>query len=699
MKIKKPIIGLLGAVMLFTGCGGGTPSAGITEFSSAEKAQYTFAETSISDSDTLINSFAVISDDATAALICKNSDYFFTVYKNGKPITETEISGFYQGICYNPAEECFYSYDAQTKQLHIMDKDFTLKETLADVPEAFEISAMNIIDNALYFVMRQKNPFVAENILPDEETGYINYGECAFSVDLSTKELKQLNIPNVICQSYSDDTLYYYRCQNGHYSLDLYDRDKGVLKTIMNMDDIGYVNSFAIIGSEMLYITGERSTMFKRDLNTGADAAEPGVVYIIRNSDFEVYKNSLIYLNRDNWSIQRCGGNPASPSGSNRASQFEGENLVISGWYAYNFLFNTRGIYSQTGISTTISEDILTDTEMKLKLLAGDSDVDIYIFSSYYRIGRDIRNMGCYVPLTDEAIVAERDQYFDFLADFTVNDNGDIWCVPITADAEATFYIPENLEALNISTEDLKTFDGYFSALEKVKAQDKYEYYISGGAINFGEYIENEYKVNYGFQKFDDPVFRNRFERIYSGWVIWENPEINGEHPLFKNPYATFGGTTKSMDTETVAFKCSSMSYFNSDGNDISLWRAMPLPTVSAPDEKVPMAVVYATVNPFSEKKEAAEAYLGFIAENHLKYMNRASFIYKDKSLYEGRFDTTTPCFDDLYDIYSNGKVYEELLTIDFDYKDKTIAYQRGEMTLDEYIADLERTVEMTLNE
>lgn len=701
MKMKKIIAGMLGAALLLTGCGkDDIPSADIGEFISAEKAQYTFAETSIADGDTIINSFAVMSDDTTAALTAANGSVLFTVYKSGKPVTETEISPFYQGLCYNAAADCFYSYDTEKKQLHVMDGDFAFKEVLVDGLEANEISAMNIVDNALYFVAPEKDVFnydVQLEVL-DEDTGYLDFGERAYSVDLATKKLKRLDIPNVICQSYSGDTLYYYCCRNGHYSLDLYDRAEGVLKTVMNMDEVGYIHSFAVIGSELLYIDNKREVIVRRDLNTGAETTEPGMVNIIRNSDFEVYKNTLIYLDRVEWSIRRFDGNPNAAVGNDRTAQFEGERLVIGGWNAYNFDLNTAAISSQSGISATVFEHNLTDSGLKLKLLAGDSDVDIYLFSSFYRIGRDIRSMGCYVPLTDEAVLAERSRYFDYLADYAVDDNGDIWCMPITADTETTFYVPENLGALGISTEELATFDGYFSALEKIKAQDKYAYYICGGAINFGSYIESAYNVNYSFLEFDDPLYRDRFERIYSGWEIWGDPNVNGEHPLFTNPYAV-NGTDKSKDLKSVAFKCSDMYYFTTDGNDLSQWRAMALPTFSAPGEKVPVTVTYAIINPFSEKKEAAQAYLGFIAENHLKYIRQKTFIYKDKSLYDGIFDTSALCFDDLYDIFANGAVHERLVPIETGFRSDVIAYQRGEITLDEYIANLERVAEMAANE
>ncbi|MDE6733248.1 MAG: ABC transporter substrate-binding protein [Oscillospiraceae bacterium] len=707
MKKTKILAVVLALGLILTGCKSdksGTSGEISTDsgfrFTSNATEDFVFSEIDLDESEGIINAFSVMDDSKTALIIVsEEGEHYFAVYENGKQIIKTEIPSFYQEMCYNAAEKCFYTYNVQKKQLHIMDADFNFKEVLADNFEISEIKNMDVVDNKLYLIAVENDPYdlnVQENAL-DEETGYYDFGEKVYSIDLSTKKLKDLGIQNVICQSYSNDTLYYYTCRNGHYSLDIFDRETETLKAVRNMDETGYIYSFAIIGEEMIYIDYVNTKLVKLNLNSGNVLFEPGVIYILRNSDFEVYKGSLIILNRDNMSITRCGGNSGLTHVDEKLAQFQGESLVIGTFSSRYVPINTLALSSECGISASIYEFPMYDDEIKLKLLAGDSDVDIYLFSSGRRTGIDIRKMGCYVPLTDESILSERSQYFDWLADYTVNDNGEIWCVPIYTSSYATFYVPENLEALGIRAEDLATFDGYFSALETVKKQNNYIFY--GTTLDFADTMDERYKANYSLFDYNNETYRNMFERIYSDWLIWSDPnEGKAEHPLFNNIMSSPDPFQK-LDADNMAFEIDYSTTFYEDISNPNDWRAMPLPTISSLDEKNPIIVDYAIINPFSKKKEAAEAYLGFIAKNNLKFRRDKSFLYKDKALCGDLQSLTGSCFDGLFDMTENGTVFEELIPIGENFRGDVIAYQKGEMTLDEYIAKLERVSEITANE
>ncbi|MCM1166990.1 MAG: extracellular solute-binding protein [Lachnospiraceae bacterium] len=702
MKKIRTTAAVLMSVFIAAGCSrsdGDVSFVNNYEFTANVEEQFVFSDVGIDESEGIINAFSVMDDSKTALIIVsEEGEHYFAVYENGKQIIKTEIPDIYQEMCYNAAEKCFYTYDVREKQIHIMDADFKFKEVLADNFEVSEIKNMDVVDNKLYLIAVKESPYDYDEQANafDEETGYYNFGEKAYSIDLAAKDVKDLGIRNVICQSYSNGTLYYYTCRDGHYSLDIYDRETKTLNAVKNTDETGYIFSFAIIGEEMIYVDFMEDKLTRLNLNTGNVLFEPGITYILRNSDFEVYKGSLIILNRDNMSISRCGGNTGTYK-SEKLAQFNGESLVIGTFSARYVPINTSNISAECGISTSIYEYPMYDDEIKLKLLAGDSDVDIYIFSSARRTGIDIRKMGCYVPLTDESILGERSQYFDWLADYTVTDNGDIWCVPIYTSTDATFYVPENLEALGIKAESLATFDGYFSALETVKTQDNYKFY--GATIDFADAMDEKYKANYGYLDFSNEIYSNMFERIYSGWLLWSDPnEGKAEHPLFNN-IATSPDAFQKSDADNMAFEIAYTSTFYEDISDPNDWCAMPLPTISSLDEKNPITVDYAIINPFSKKKEAAEAYLGFIAENNLKFRRDKSFLYKDKALCGELQSLTGSCFDGLYDMMENGTVYEALLPVGEDFRGDVIAYQNGEMTLDEYIAKLERVSEMTANE
>lgn len=712
MKKTKILAIALTLGMILTGCsksgnsgtGGDISTESGFEFTSNTAEEFSFSGLDLDENSVGINAFAVMDDNKTAVLTFSAGEvgeYCFIIYENGKELYRKATKRDYQGLCFNAAVGCFYTYDWTEKRLCVMDEEFNLKETLVEDIEIADLRNIIIIDNKLWLLAAEKNPYdpAVQVEVEDPETGYMNFDEKAYAIDLASKKLEDLGIQNVIAESCSNDTLYYYTCRDGHYSLDIYDRASKTLKAVRNMDDVGYIYSFAVIGSEMLYYNPSLAVLKKLDLNTGAVTAEAGNIFIIRNSHFQVYKDALIYLDISSASISKYDAVSAEPvTGS--IAKYNGEKLVIGYNSAYYAPVKTGKITEACGVSASIYETPMHDNELKLELLSGSSDVDIYIFTTGSRLGRDIRATGGYVPLTDESIKAAQDKYYDWLADYCADDNGDIWCVPIDADVKVTYYIPENLEALGIKPEELATLDGYYSALEKVKAQDKYKFYGTAEFLSYAM-LDQNYPVNYGYHDYNNDAFKNAFKRVYDGFVLWEDPAATGSHPLFNNLYTSeeWRQSEYHISAENVAFM---NSYdFENDVERPENWRAIKLPYVKNSDEKNGAFISYAIVNPNSRKKEAAEAYLGYIAETGLKYRSNRSFIYKDKSMYDGFYDTEKPYFNDMYSICENAAVCEALVEFnsDSDVRPFVIEYQRGEITLDEYIASLSRITEMAENE
>ncbi|MDE6733249.1 MAG: hypothetical protein K2J77_10280 [Oscillospiraceae bacterium] len=707
MKKTKILAVVLALGLILTGCksdksrtSGEISTDSGFRFTSNAAEEYSFSELDIDENKDGVNAFAVMDDNKIAALTfpVNDGEGSFVIYENGKETFRREASVDYQGLCYNAAEKCFYTYNLMEKRLCVMDEEFNLKETLAEGLDAADIRDMIIIDNKLYLLAAEKNPFdpTVQVEVKDPETGYMNFDEKAYSIDLASKKLEDLGVQNVICQSYSNGTLYYFTCRDGHYSLDVFDREAKTLKAVRNMDDVGYTIAFAVIGGEFLYYNPSAGVLKKLELNTGALTAEAGSVFIIRNSQFEVYKDALIYLNINGMTISKYGSGAGSELPTGNIAKYNGESLVIGYQSAYEAPLQTGEINKACGVSASIYECPVYDNELKLELLSGNSDVDIYIFTTGSRLGRDIRSKNGYVPLTDDGIKTAQDKYYDWLADFCVNDNGDIWCVPISADVKVTYYVPDNLTALGIKPEELTTFDGYYSALEKVKAQEKYRYFGTAAYLSYAV-LDQNYPVNYGYHDYDSDAFKNAFKRVYDGYVLWEEPE----HPLFSNKILSdeWQSGQYILNAESIAFM--NDYSFESSVTRPEDWRAVKLPRVKNADEKSGAFITYAIVNPFSKKKEAAQAYLGYIAENGLRFRTERSFLYKDKLMYCDAFDTETPYFSDMFSICEDAAVCEALVELnsDSDVRPWVVEYQRGEITLEQYIANITRITEMAENE
>ncbi|MCL2707787.1 MAG: hypothetical protein FWF03_01590, partial [Defluviitaleaceae bacterium] len=90
--------------------------------------------------------------------------------------------------------------------------------------------------------------------------------------------------------------------------------------------------------------------------------------------------------------------------------------------------------------------------------------------------------------------------------------------------------------------------------------------------------------------------------------------------------------------------------------------------------------------------------FLEEIAADMLTVYNKPEFVLKDISEYEGHYDMDLPIYRDIHEIMKNGaplyRTYppsESYMLVD--------EYQSGRMSLDEVAAEIQRRVEIWLNE
>lgn len=67
------------------------------EFTANLTEDFVFSEIDVDKSEGIINAFSVMDDSKTALILAsEEADNYFAVYENGKQISKTEISAFYQ---------------------------------------------------------------------------------------------------------------------------------------------------------------------------------------------------------------------------------------------------------------------------------------------------------------------------------------------------------------------------------------------------------------------------------------------------------------------------------------------------------------------------------------------------------------------------------------------------------------------------
>lgn len=647
--------------------------------------------------------FAIIDDTHTAVISSPlevEAPYnVFTIYENGKSTYEIEISNRYDSLCYNSEDDCFYSYNNLTYEYNKLDREFNVIGTLLDKFDVFEIKAANVLNGRLYFTFVTNNPYELNEGEELEMIGdYVNFGERMYIIDLNDYSVIKPDIPGLICQFCDGNEMFCYIFDDGKYKLCKIDKNGNITASKL-INDVGYIYGFGISDDIFTYFSPNSLYVMKMNLISGQITSDEKQGRILSNSDICSYKGNMIWINRDENLISVYGRK--SKDTANVELEHTGESLIIGANNFGSISLKTDEITNDTGIKLLTTTYPSTNEELLLKLMAGDSDVDIYILYSSNSIGMNVRRNGIYEYLSKSKILQnEFSRWFEYLSDYCY-DKGRIWCVPIKEDQYSTFYIPENMKTAGIDPQELITFEGYFSALRKAKENSEYIYY--SGMDTFASFIlYDSYNVNYSYSDYNTQLFKYLFQMIYDGWKYSDN-QI--ENPLFNNPYNNIRyKRSNEFETNKIIFKSNIISTLLPDDNNMDNWRAVPLPKITENANKNPIILEYAIINPFSQKKEAALELLEYVTVNNNKYGkmyqagNSANFFYRDRKDYLEIYDTTSPLFDDIFKMYDCGEIWESNYPITIETY-KQYDYQEGRYTIDEVAEFLNHQVEMAKNE
>lgn len=681
---KRCIIVLLSVLLLITGCSNASYNSG---GSSAEQIAFEGA-----DSDHYIRCFTVISDSGIASLEFSldgnEHDNFFRKYEKDSVTFEKKLSSeeIYDNIIFDTENNCYYAYDQIEAKIKRLDENFDYLSDIVEL-EAFEIRGMDIVGDFLYVLSVGKDPYDLDNIT-EEKNGYMDFGEKAYRINIKSGNTEELNVKNPICQFYDGNSLYYYTCENEKYEVKRLDNDDKLLP-VFGADDIGYIASFVLFGDQFIYSLPTFDNLNLKNLGSGLITSYSNGSYCMKGTDMRLYKGNLVFLNRNTMQVEKMYlGKAPSSENTDNPMKFEGEELVIYGYDQSNTILFSE-MRKATGITATIYQQPVYEEEMLLKLMACDSDVDIYNFYTTRSIGRSVREYGAYEPLNDcEKISDFFSQCHGYISDFCTNENGDIWAVPTSVQTMAVFYVPQNIEDLGLSFEkNFGMYSDFLDTLRWMTNQDQFDHY---GYMEFvaSEIFEAGYNVNYSYTDYHTDIFKTLLEKTRSGYPRYS------VSPFFKVPFLHSGS---EFNTEKTAFKVDFIHNHMKGENPLDTWRVFPSPKVVSAEDKSPVVLSYAVVNPYSKKIDAAKEYLSAMAEDFIHTTNRFSPVYKDIEKYAEDYDINSPAFRDIFDISMNAAVHEPIAVTDgmqflSDYHD-------GKITVDEVVREYERRAEITLNE
>ncbi len=379
------------------------------------------------------------------------------------------------------------------------------------------------------------------------------------------------------------------------------------------------------------------------------------------------------------------------------------------------FTVNTDGVcsirapggtlnYRELAKSANIPLEVkgLTTENRAMKILAQDSDVDIYLMS--HTDVKLILDNGAYEPIESDIISDYVSKTFEPLQELCIDSSGNVIMMPIEYSISGLYIPKKAVEELNIKAEDIEYLDDYLEFLRSYTG-DRECYGTTDGL-----FYEMECQYNYYFCDFENGVFdydtelyRGLYEELLGNWV---DDGTGRKTPWFYRPIKY---DTKSVDKNL--FKLTTMGsyidYFKladvySQGTAESFFEdfvSFPIPKLNEQVETSNVAsACFAYINPYSENKEAAVKLLETIAEDYFGFAseNASQIIFSDPEMYPDWYDTDSQVFKEYVEM-SNDSVmfFYDRLEERFDVWD----YSAGEITLDEAIAERSRVVNIMLNE
>ena len=316
-------------------------------------------------------------------------------------------------------------------------------------------------------------------------------------------------------------------------------------------------------------------------------------------------------------------------------------------------------------------EQMVLDAEsFALKVLAQDKDFDVYLLSSREDTSYNLKKNGAFYPLNEvEGVQEYLDACFPYVKEAAMNEDGDIWMVPVAIAMPGLVYNKEYCaeQGVDFTQMDLAEFIDF---TERVKSEYSNQTSISHMALReqiFGQYLQR-------YDTFDTQLLRDYAEQFKKGksWVF--NKFIFELEPKLKNR------TVSDFYYDCIIYQWDLHTYKEALGN----WDALGMAGVPKMEEGMANVgtLTFLMVNSQSENLEDALQYISDFSKYMLK--QKDSFMLADETTY-----TDTPFTKDCYEVYANGASQFEM---DFSiYVDQLYAYANGEMTLEDMVAEMER--------
>ncbi len=635
---------------------------------------------------------------------------------DGTKIQEYENSTDYLALCWG--DDSIYAFDAVKYQIVSLNIENGNPKVIVDNLNTDEILKLAMADGYLYALAVSDAHGHSDN----SSKGYTDFGEKLYQIDPQTGKTIDTQEDNIIAiYGGSDGTLYYYAYRNDTYALYTYSQGKS--KKIHDMKYTSYISAFIYENGQFIYSTIENPSLIYHRFSDKIDIVIAEDTFLLSGNDMTFLDGNVIYYgyhsSTDNAlhsiyledislqadSIKNTNGDDTMNTDSRNSSKSSvtpKDTITIS--TPLVSYYNTNAVKNSSGINARIMEQNPYYDVVITELMSGNSDADIYIgiYSSYLTSG--VLDKKIYVPLDDSEIIQSyRDKLFPYVADTMTSPSGDIWMLPLSIDADVLWYVPENMKKYDVDLAEFRYLDSFLKLCERMPKTGYPAAYVDSGS-NLAYNLHNQYDIIYNDyinkkMHFDTPFYKDFFDKMWSGWMMYSPAP---RHPMLRNSYDD--NNNNELFEETAPYDKTRIIYkYTSAGGHINIadapfdgWRVAPCPHINPDMSGNIVYMTYAYINPNSPNKEQALKYLEAITEVPFEFHTFSTFLFQDKTIYEGHYDTTQPAFDDLYSIMEEGVLRNNRYILT---DNPIVEYQNGRLTLDEAVEFIQREATMWANE
>jgi ABC-type glycerol-3-phosphate transport system substrate-binding protein len=618
-----------------------------------------------------------------------------------------------------------YQHDETTERINLVsinphNKDVTV---VYDGLPAEEVRSLTVKDG--YIAVITVETF--ENLLYEtDDDGYQSFNEQFLIINIKTSALEVITGIEHPISLYKDreGLLYVYAHPDNHYALYSYNIKARKAAQVFTADDIGYLYAFAYEGDFFIYHSAFSGVKAKR--------VSDGLIYSVADGFplgfggcFTYYNGKIIFLDQTARALESGDGydyydfpvtflrtlSPYAGFMVLESSRYGDTRTKLHGSitisaYPSNQLLDIEALRASSGI-TGMYVPQPTDLDglyaFLTSIMAGDDKIDVYMLGYGGEWTNALRDQGYYVPLNDSAPIKRYlSRCFDWVSAAASAPNGDTWMLPLSYDMYALWYVPENFAQFNLTPADVSTLDACLRTIEELQP-------VKGSYITFARAFSYEIDLFYhyemlycdypnGIANFKTDRFRGLFETMWAGW----NLSGGLRHPVFErdDDFKTHyyeDEIYEEYDTERMIFKLGYVLNQFDGVRDITEWRALPIPRLSAEIDHNVVTCNIALVNPHGKNKELATAYLEAAAEDMFTTVKQPAFVLKDPASYEGYYDMSQPVYQDIHNLFRDGILWDGF----FQYQraDIPMDYQNGKLTLDEAVDEIQRRADLWLNE